>query len=711
VPDVELETPDLDVDEEAPAYKRVVAVLVVLITLFGSIVAYLQAVESNDEDVAARDAQRDAVAGLGSQVDASAAFAADLRIGSELDVQLERQALNAARVNNFAGDPEADVHIAAAERFAAVREAIAGLTPVDPSDPATVADTFADLNESPDAARLRQQVQADLANDHGGKADSYVAVLTVLAVSLFLLGLSLTVQGRSRIVLAAPGLAIGIVCVAWTAFIVREEVTEVSEQAIRAAAEGERLKSAGDFDGAIEAYEEAIDDSPDFAAAFARRASAHFARGSAQIGQGTDGFISITSEDALQDTIADVERALELGADSDVITVGDAGFFFFLDGDFDRAAALSEQALELNDQLAPIWFNLGLAELARGDERASARAYREGRQILDDAPDQGARAALLAAARTDLSILRELLDGDELEDRAELIEATEAELAAFEASFVEIPCDDEPCPAAEDVDGGAEIGDVTFSTNGAFVFGQYEVRGAEPGTPITNLWYVRADDDLPFEQTALGLDVVRVGDDGSLFTVTLPSVNPACPVPGEYLVRAYAGDQLLGEATGTIEPGQFGSSFTALADPVEGFEACVPEGFDVQRADVTGLDAFTGLAGPEFLLGFNVTPGQTVEGEAAQRELSRQLVSQVLQIDESELVEVAFQGRDLEGNAVQLPAFAGAGSFDGLATVTATAVGPDGATRNITITGSDDLTLLQEAIGLIQFTNIGPPVE
>ena len=286
---------------------------------------------------------------------------------------------------------------------------------------------------------MRQLIQADLANDHGSKADSYVAVLTVLAVALFLLGLSLTVQGRSRYVLAAPGVAIGLVCVAWTALIYTDDVTKVSEQSIRAAAEGERLQAAGDLEGAIAAYDEAIADSPEFAAAFARRADARFTQGSTQIGQGVGGFISITSEEALEDTLTDVDEALRLGADTDVVTVAGAGFFTFLDGDFARSAQLSEQALELNDQLAAIWFNLGLAEVAQGNEREAARAYREGRNILADVPDQGGRSALLAAARTDLSILRDILPNDELEDRAELIQATEAELATFEASFIEVP--------------------------------------------------------------------------------------------------------------------------------------------------------------------------------------------------------------------------------------------------------------------------------
>lgn len=699
--DVELEAPELDdVDQEAPAYKRVVAVLVVLITLFGSVVAYLQAKESNDEDVAARDAQRDAVAGLGAQVDASAAFAVDLRIGSELDAQLQREALNAARVDNAQGDSD-DVHLAAVERFAAVREAIADLTPIDPSEPATIGDDFARGNESPDAARLRQAVEAELANDHGGKADSYVAVLTVLAVALFLLGLSLTVQGRSRYVLAAPGVAIFVVCVVWALLISMREVTRVSEPAIRAAAEGQRLQDAGDLEGAIDAYTEAIDDSPDFAAAYARRAGARFVQGSGQIGQTS--FISITSDEALDDALADMDEALARGADSDVVTVADAGFYAFLDGDFARSAELSQQAIELNDQLAQVWFNLGVARVAQDDERGAIRAYREGRQLLDDAPDAGTRSAILAGARTDLSVLRELLDDDELDDVDDLIEAVEAELAAFEASFTEPACPTDSCPSAGDVDGDAGIGDVALSRSGAFVFARYPVDGAEPGTPITTIWYVRTDDDLPFEQAAISVETVRVDDEGFVDTATLASFDPACPVAGEYLVRAYAGERFLGESTGVVEPGALGSSFTAEVDPIEGFEACVPEGFEVARADVTDIDAFTSFAGPDFVIGLNVTPGAVVAGVDGEA-VTRQVLASLLGIDGDDVVEVTLQGRDLDGNFVAIPALAGASTAQDA--VVALANGPDGATRNITITGSSDLTLLEEAIGLIQFTGL-----
>jgi tetratricopeptide (TPR) repeat protein len=522
-------------------------------------------------------------------------------------------------------------------------------------------------------------------------------------VALFLIGLSLTVHGRSRLVLVVPGVVVAIACVGWAALIDARGVTSVSERAVQAAAEGLRLQGAGDFEGAIDAFDEAIRDSPDFAAAYARRADARFLQGSEQIGQ--QGFLSITSEEALEEALEDLDDALARGADTDVVSVADAGFFRFLAGDFDRSAELSTQALELNDQLAQVWFNLGVAELARDEEDAAARAYREGRRLLEDVPNPGTRSAVLAGARTDLSVLRTLLDDDDLDDVLNGIEAVEGDLAAFEAQFLDVPCDAEPCPEPGEGAGDAEVQDAEFSRTGGFVFASYTAAGVDPGTPLTNVWYIRTDEDRPFEQTAIPIEVVRAGEGGTVTTATLASAQPACPVAGEYLVRVYAGEELVGEVDASIDPSPIGEDFTSVVDPVEGFDACVAAGFDVQRADVSELDAFTGFNGPEFSYGLNVTPGVLGEGFDAD-EFLEAILTGTLQVDAEDLVPIDLQGRDLEGNFVSMPGLAGASVVDGIGVMSAVAFGPDGASRNVTVTGSDDLDLLFEAVGLIEFTGL-----
>lgn len=703
--DVELDAPDLDdVHEEAGRFRRMVALGVVLITLLGATVAYFQAVESNKEDVAARNAQRDAVAGLGAQVDGTAALLADLRISSGIDVQILRQAINATRVQSATGDgsvdPDLDVHRAAQVRFAAVSEAISGLTTIDPSDPATSADAFAAANENTDVARLRQTVRADLADDHGGKADSYVAVLTVLAVALFLLGLSLTVQGRNRYILAAPGVVIAMVCVVWSLFIAGRDITRVSTRSIELAAEGQRLLDAGDVEAAIDAYDEAIDDSPDFAAAYSRRAAARFIQGSPQAGQVQ--FISITSDDALEGSLEDLERALELGAGSDGATLAEAGFDTLLDGQFERSVELSTEALELNDRLAPVWFNLGVAHVALGDEDEAARAYRRGMRVLDDSAI-GLREDVLAAARTDLAVLREILDGDELEDRLDLIVTTEIELAEFELGF---ECEMQGCSPLDDADD-VELGDAVFGRSNAFITVDVPVDGVAPGDVVGVAWLYRPDDSLPFQQPPVfGFSTVAVGDDGFLFDSTLPSVDPACPVSGEFSVRLYGGEELLGEVSGSVEPMQLAESFTTAADAVEGFEAFVPEGLEQTASEVTELDPFTifGTQDDPVQIGVNVTPGAALEIDDPTA-----FAAEVLQgfIPGATPGTAFFTGRGLDGSFVEIEAQFAVDEADGVAA--AIAIGPDTSSRTILLTGAVSEQLLLDAIATVTFTGVGTP--
>jgi tetratricopeptide (TPR) repeat protein len=732
VGDVELEAPELDVDEEAGRFRRGVAVLVVIITLFGAIVSYAQAVESNDEDIAARDAQRRAVEGLGAQVDASAALVSDLRVASSIDAVLQRQAINAGRVSAFAegSDLDADVHLAARDRLAQVAEAVADLTPVDPSDTATLDADFAERNRRPDQARLRQGIEADLANQHGGKADTYVAILTVLAVALFLLGLSLTVEGSRRFVLLVPGVAIAVVCVGWSLLTWSRHVERVSDPAIVDVAEGQALQDAGDFEGAIAHYDEAIEDSPDFAAAYARRASARFLQGSSQLGQ--TGFISLTTEEALEDALADLDEALARGGDTDVNTVADAGFFRFLAGDFDESVELTSDALDQNQLIASLWFNLGAAHVARDDRNEAEDAYEEGFDVLfENEPSASTRSQVLAGARTDLSILRTLLDGDELDDVIGLIEDTEARLADAELESTTCP-DGEPCDIDIDA-GGAEVAAVDFTRTGAFVNATVEVDGLDDGDAVGVAWYFRTDGEEPFAQASLSFDAVEVSG-GSVFTSTIPLFTPACPVVGDYLLRAYAGGELIGEAAASIgdeispiDPDEegpsavepefgvgtpLGSRFEALVDPVEGIETCVPEGFEVEELDLSEADAFTTYSSEEegLSIGINVLPGALEDFDFDLDQAEQELIDQF--IVDGETFPFSAAGRTIDGDPISLDGLAAVGEdIDGDQSGLFVVLGPDNSNRTILVTtfagfDGDLRAVLTEVIDTVTFTGV-----
>jgi hypothetical protein len=348
-----------------------------------------------------------------------------------------------------------------------------------------------------------------------------------------------------------------------------------------------------------------------------------------------------------------------------------------------------------------VWFNLGAAHVGLGNDDEAGRAYRQGARVLSDIPDAGTRAAVLAGARTDLSVLREILSSDDLDEVEDLIEEVEVELATFELELSN--CGAEACPEVADA-GDVEVGEATFTRSGAFVFSTIPLDGLDAGDPVASVWYFRTDDSLPFEQAFLSFDPQLVADDGTITTSTLPSVDPPCPVAGEYLVRLYSGGEFLGEVSDAIEPTVIGDDFTAFADPIEGFEACQPAGFEVTRADLSELDAFTNFGSPEaaFLIGVNVTPGALAPGDDGQS-LLEGAVSSLVPAAQPQPVQLF--ARDIDGGFLFLDGLFAVDESDGVAV--AAAVGPDSSSRVILITGEVSEELLLEVVGLVTFTGVG----
>jgi hypothetical protein len=66
---------------------------------------------------------------------------------------------------------------------------------------------------------VKQNTAADLYNKWSGKADAYVAVLTILAIAFFLLGIAQSVNPRLRLLFAVFGIAIIVLGVGWALVI------------------------------------------------------------------------------------------------------------------------------------------------------------------------------------------------------------------------------------------------------------------------------------------------------------------------------------------------------------------------------------------------------------------------------------------------------------------------------------------------------------
>ena len=308
------------------------------------------------------------------------------------------------------------------------------------------------------------------------------------------------------------------------------------------------------------------------------------------------------------------------------LTVADAGFFRFLAGDFDRSIELSTQARRAERRPGA-----DLVQPRRGPARRRATTTRPRTATAKGSTHARRRRPTRARGRPSSPVPAPTCRSSGRSSTtttsttsSDDIEAIEAELAEFE--LAEFQCvlgranrrchapRSTPVPSPWARRRSAEPGPSrrSSSTSTASIPAS---RWGSPGTsgPTT---------DAPFEQAGLRVRGRRgrrrrPGD----HRARCRSLDVQCPVAGEYLVRLYAGGELLGEATGTLEPTLFGTDFEFVRDPVEGFEMCSPAGFTVERADVSQSDAFTSFLDPDqpFSIGVNVTPGALPDASLGRR--------------------------------------------------------------------------------------------
>ena len=677
MPDVE--APEIEVDDDAPLFRRRLALVVVLITLFGAIVAYLHEQNSNLEDNAAREAQIASIKGFGQQVGASTEFRFDYRVFVQRQLLERRHVVAAARQRSTVDPTLSSLYSKDSDRFTQLRDTIGDGARVQNDEDAITVNSK--LQTTPDKARLQQEVFSNKANDYGNKADAFVALLTVLAVGLFLIGLSLTLSGRGRYFLAAPGVAVAIVCLGWAVVVTTGSITQVSTNSVDLTAEGQELAASGDANGAIDKFKAAIADSPQFGAAYARLAEAEFiAGGKTLVG---NQFQSLSDPDATKRAITAGEKAISLG-EGNASLLSDVGFYHFTLGEYDRAEQLSKQALDNNDQFPPLVFNLGVVQVAKGDESAAEDTYTRGLDLLNKEKDQTLRLQILAAARTDLEIA--VTNTPDAKDVAEKMKGL---LAAAEGPIL----DNREQPP-EGAPGGASVDNLAIKTDRFRLFASYDTSGFDTDTPLVNVWYFRsleANGEGPFEQMFPMDQVAFAGDEVS----TIPVENGDCLPGGDYRVEVYAGRDLVGTAEQHIADSPLGTLVVAGGEDA-GFTMCHPDNWE--PVDLTGQPGSLAFTNPddraESFVVVNFPVG-TAAGNDASSFLSvfiqNVLTAQQLQTIGTPQDGQEFLGRTTEGQDVTQPTTTLTAS-DGrghLVRITGSA-GSDGVVRVVIVSANDE---------------------
>jgi tetratricopeptide (TPR) repeat protein len=369
-------------------FKKYIGFIIGVVTLIATIVAFMQSDAGNKDDSAQRDANSLMVETLGQRVSGTA----------QVNYDYDEAYQTWQKLNTLAIAAENRDDTASANRYYEVRDSIAALSPMMQApyfDPETqelnIARYEADVYLT-NVTRLNEEYTAAAGSQEawGDKANLYIVHLTILAVSLFLLGLSTTIESRSaQLIFTVAGIGMAGVATVWAISVYTQPVFDLRSkpEAIDAYARGYTLAYQGEYAEAIQLLDTAIADVPDYTNAYIARGEAYAASGN------------------LEQGIADLIKARELGASSPNVA-GNIAWFYHQLGRFEEAIAMDQAGVAQGGELW-IQFDLGMNLLAAGRIDEARAAYQAG---MDSATQQ-VTTALAQGEQPPASLWLSLGDG------------------------------------------------------------------------------------------------------------------------------------------------------------------------------------------------------------------------------------------------------------------------------------------------------------
>jgi tetratricopeptide (TPR) repeat protein len=524
--------------DERSGYKRFVAVAAAGTALFGTVVVLLQAHSSVESGRANRDAQRDAAATVRKTVGADQSWLEAFGVWVEAEGYERLQTLAEEGAVPGAGG---DVGRASteADQWQRTHESLESVSPfvgrggyaeaVDPIFPfGYFYDTITDANRT----FIRQQVEQDQARRWGSRAGRLGAAVAVLAVALFLLGLSLTTSVALRPVLLIPAGLLLIFCLGITVRSVSATIPDVPDRAIADVAAGDRAMNLRDYDAALAHYDDALARAPRFAQAFAHRSNLWFVRG-AKAPPGAL-FISWAPPADIDQAARDIDRAIALGV-NDAISSNLEAALRIHQGRWREAIAAAERARDLNPANPLPWVNLGAALVAEGRTPAADAVFRGLIERIGDRPDAPERKALYAVTVSVLEVIAQKVPSQRA--AAERF-ARHVERRAIGSEL-----------RGPDAAGGSVSGlSISFGPAGARL--EYQNVHLPTGTQIATVWYRRERTGQPWSvepgMTTISTQTQEL--EGAAVQTALPGW---CAASGTYRVDVYIGGKVVASARAT----------------------------------------------------------------------------------------------------------------------------------------------------------------
>lgn len=366
------------------AYKNIVSLIIAITTFLGSFFAFLQVDANMRASTASRDNRLLAIQSIALNARTYSDWNREYGLANEYKALSTLKLLES--IFPTEGKPvEETLSSLEQERLAELMEAMRPLatslsTPYF-NEQLQASDLFqllVDKNIVPLAELTEKQ---ELKKDEGAfwnnKSNSYLMGITILAVSLFLFALSLTISGRMRLIFTAAGLLLVFAVLTITLFVLSSSFVGPSEEAIATFSQAygqaqyastvELLSYHSSVDSladkAISGFDKAINIFPDYDSAYEWRAMAHMTKGEALLFRGE------TREKVkreLDAAIFDFRRAIELGK-KDLYSTSSLGWTLYLNGDVSGSLSSLEEALRIApDQYFGLNLYRSLALLSSG---------------------------------------------------------------------------------------------------------------------------------------------------------------------------------------------------------------------------------------------------------------------------------------------------------------------------------------------------------
>jgi tetratricopeptide (TPR) repeat protein len=348
-------------------FNKIVAILIAVVTLFAAVVAYVQSDASGRDDQANRDGMMYMLEAFGQQVSGDARVNFDYNVAYQAFYEYSLLASSTANRENQL----------VSESYAALADEMTGLSPMlappyfdkAAGDAPLVAQYEADTYLVKITDLLERFTAASIVKETWDfKANTYIVHLTLLAVSLFMFGLSTTISNdKTRWIFAGGGSLIAVIAVIWALAIYAQPVND-----LRTRGDAIERYAAGVGLAHQEKYEEAIAEFDGAVAAYAQYANALTERGNAQSALGN-----------YEAAIADYNAAIAAG-DKRSNTAGMLAYQYHLLGDFEKAVEWDRKALAASPEELWLKYDLGLNLMLGGKRDEGLAAYQEGIQFAID---------------------------------------------------------------------------------------------------------------------------------------------------------------------------------------------------------------------------------------------------------------------------------------------------------------------------------------